>query len=122
MPGSASSSRPRRRPWAPAAGRSTITSDLIQWHFGDDAAREAATDHKESPPPNDLYIRNVNPRLRTLPVRAEATITVNTLAAGYTGGATKDVPVPVGLPGARICCTDAATARRFGSPRGTARP
>jgi hypothetical protein len=75
------------------AGRRTVTFDLIQWYFGDDAAREAATDHKESPPPNDYYIRNVSPRLRTLPVRADATITVNTLAAGYTGSAIKDVPV-----------------------------
>ena len=70
-----------------------ITFDLIQFYFGDDASREAAKDGKESPPPNDYYIRNVNPALRTLPVRADATITVNTLAAGYTGSATKNVGV-----------------------------
>ena len=70
-----------------------ITFDLIQFYFGDDATREAAKDHKESPPPNDYYIRNVNPRLRTLPVRADATVTVNTLAAGYTGSAIKNVGV-----------------------------
>jgi hypothetical protein len=70
-----------------------ITFDLIQFYFGDDAAREAAKDGKESPPPNDYYIRNVNPALRTLPVRADATITVNTLAAGYTGSATRNVDV-----------------------------
>jgi hypothetical protein len=74
-------------------GRRTITFDLVQWYFGDDAAREAAKDHKESPPPNDYYIRNVSPRLRTLPVRADATITVNTLAAESTGSATKNVQV-----------------------------
>ena len=73
--------------------RRTITLDLIQFYWGDDATREAAKDHKESPPPNDYYIRNVNPRLRTLPVRADATITVNTLAAGYTGSAIKNVNV-----------------------------
>jgi hypothetical protein len=73
--------------------RRTITFDLIQWYFGDDAAREAARDHKESPPPNDYYIRNVNPRLRTLPVRSSAAITVNALAAERTGSATQDVPV-----------------------------
>lgn len=39
-------------------GRRTITFDLIQWYSGDDAAREAAKDHKESPPPNDYHIRN----------------------------------------------------------------
>ena len=69
------------------AGR-TITFDLIQWYFGEDAAREAAKDHQESPPPNDYYIRNVNPRLRTLPVRADATVTANQVA-----GSNKDVPV-----------------------------
>lgn len=76
--------------------RRTITFDLIQLYWGDEATREAAKDHQESPPPNDYYIRNVNPRLRTLPARAEATITVNTLAAGYTGSATRNVAV--GLP------------------------
>jgi hypothetical protein len=70
-----------------------ITFDLIQFYWGEDAAREAAKDHQESPPPNDYYIRNINPRLRTLPVRADATITCNTLTAGYTGSVTKDVPV-----------------------------
>jgi hypothetical protein len=72
-----------------------ITFDLIQFYWGDDAIREAAKDHQESPPPNDYYIRNVNPRLRTLPVRADATITTNTLAAGYTGSVTKDIRVPL---------------------------
>ena len=70
-----------------------ITFDLIQLYWGDDATREAAKDHQESPPPNDYYIRNINPRLRTLPVRADATIICNTLTAGYTGSVTKDVPV-----------------------------
>jgi hypothetical protein len=64
------------------SSRRTITFDLVQWYQGDDAAREAAKDHQESPPPNDYYIRNVNSRLRTLPVRAAATITVNQIAGG----------------------------------------
>ena len=57
----------------------TITFDLVQWYFGEDATREAAKDHQESPPPNDYYIRNTNPKLRTLPTAADATITVNNL-------------------------------------------
>jgi hypothetical protein len=61
----------------PNSGR--ITFDLVQWYHGEDAAREAAKDHQESPPPNDYYIRNVNPKLRTLPTAADATITVNNL-------------------------------------------
>jgi hypothetical protein len=74
-------------------GRQTITFDLIQFFTGDAAARAAAEDGQESPPPNDYYIRNVNPRLRTLPVAAGAPITVNVLAAPSTGSSTKDVTV-----------------------------
>jgi pyruvate/2-oxoglutarate dehydrogenase complex dihydrolipoamide acyltransferase (E2) component len=77
------------------ADRRRITFDVIQFYWGDDAIKEAAKDHQESPPPNDYYIRNANPRLRTLPVRSDATITCNTLTAGYTGSATKDVRVPL---------------------------
>jgi hypothetical protein len=68
----------------------TITFDLVQWYFGEDAAREAAKDHQESPPPNDYYIRNVNPKLRTLPTAVDATITVNNLV-------NTQHPVPVTL-------------------------
>jgi hypothetical protein len=73
--------------------RRTITFDLIQFFTGDAATKAAAEDGEESPPPNDYYIRNVNPRLRTLPVAADAPITVNVLAAQSTGSATKDVSV-----------------------------
>ncbi|HWD42510.1 MAG TPA: hypothetical protein VHM23_02100 [Actinomycetota bacterium] len=72
-----------------------ITFDLIQFYWDDDATREAAKDHQESPPPNDYYIRNINPRLRTLPVARDAVITTNTLTAGYTGSATKTITVPL---------------------------
>jgi hypothetical protein len=70
-----------------------ITFDLIQFFTGEAAAKAATEDHQESPPPNDYYIRNVNPRLRTLPVRPDAPITVNVLAAQSTGSSTKDVTV-----------------------------
>ena len=75
-----------------AAGQ-TVTFDLIQFFTGEAATKAAAEDGEESPPPNDYYIRNVNSRLRTLPVKAGAPITVNVLAAQATGSATKDVPV-----------------------------
>jgi hypothetical protein len=74
-------------------GGRTVTFDLIQFFTGDAAAKAAAEDGEESPPPNDYYIRNVNPRLRTLPVRDGAPITVNALAAQATGSSTKDVLV-----------------------------
>jgi hypothetical protein len=58
------------------AGR-LITFDLIQLYFGEEAIREELKDHDtDRPAPNDVYLRNVNSRLRTLPVRAGATITV----------------------------------------------
>ena len=75
------------------AGGQTVTFDLIQFFTGEAATKAAAEDGEESPPPNDYYIRNVNSRLRTLPVRAGAPITVNVLAAQSTGSSTKDVPV-----------------------------
>jgi hypothetical protein len=68
--------------------RGKVTFDLIQYFHGDQAAIEAAKDHQESPPPNDSYSRNVNPKLRTLPVRADAAITANQLA-----GSNQDIPV-----------------------------
>jgi hypothetical protein len=74
-------------------GGQEITFDLIQFFTGDAATRAAAEDGEESPPPNDYYIRNVNSRLRTLPVQDGAPITVNVLAAQETGSSTKDVPV-----------------------------
>ena len=74
-------------------GQQTITFDLIQFFTGEAATKAAAEDGEESPPPNDYYIRNVNPRLRTLPVAPGAPITVNVLAAQSTGNATKDVSV-----------------------------
>jgi hypothetical protein len=73
--------------------RRTITFDLIQFLTGDAATKAAAEDGKESPPPNDYYIRNVNSRLRTLPVAADAPITANTLTAQSSGSATKNVPL-----------------------------
>ena len=68
--------------------RGKVTFDLIQYFHGDQATIEAAKDHQESPPPNDYFIRNVNPKLRTLPVGADATITANQIA-----GSNQDVPV-----------------------------
>ena len=95
--------------------RRTIRFDLIQFYVGDDAIREAAKDHPDTPSddpwlyaPNGHYTRNVNPRLRTLPVPSDATITVITLAwTGRNNYSDRNVPVsltklatymPTGLP------------------------
>jgi hypothetical protein len=72
-------------------GQGTVTFDLVQYFRDEAATREAAKDHQESPPPNDSYMRNVNPRLRTLPVGVGADITANQLA-----GSNENVPVSLG--------------------------
>jgi hypothetical protein len=77
-------------------GGRTVTFDLIQWFEGDAAAKAAAEDGQESPPPNDYYTRNVNPRLRTLPVTSGAQITLTRLTAGQSGGNAAG-PVPADL-------------------------
>jgi hypothetical protein len=73
----------------------TVTFDLVQWFSGDAATKAAAEDGQESPPPNDYYIRNVNPRLRTLPVTPDArlSLTRQTLNAGGSGSAAANVEV-----------------------------
>jgi hypothetical protein len=49
--------------------------DLAAWFDGDDAIRHAAEDGAESPPPNDYYIRNVDPTVLVREVAAEVTVT-----------------------------------------------
>jgi hypothetical protein len=73
------------------AGARLVTVDVVQFLTGDAAAKAAKEDGGESPPPNDYWIRNANPKLRTLAVLAGAKITVNTLAADETGSSTQDV-------------------------------
>jgi hypothetical protein len=51
-----------------SANATAIEFDLACWFTGDAAALAAAEDGEESPPPNDYYIRNVNPQLRTISV------------------------------------------------------
>jgi hypothetical protein len=77
-------------------GGRTVTFDLIQWFEGDAAAKAAAEDGQESPPPNDYYTRNVNPRLRTLPVTSGARITLTRQTTGQSGGNAAG-PVPADL-------------------------
>lgn len=71
----------------------TIVIDVVEFFTGAEAAKAASEDGQESPPPNDYYIRNVNKRLRRLPVVPTARITVNVLGSDETGDATKDLPV-----------------------------
>ena len=104
--------------------RRTIRFDLIQFYGGDEALREAAKDHPEASPdevrqwvPNDFYIRNVNPKLRILPVPAEAAITVITLAWGEGPADSQIVPVSL----TKLAAYMPAGERPFRSRCGTAR-
>ena len=69
----------------------TVTFDLVQWFDGDAATKAAAEDGEESPPPNDYYIRNVNPRLRTLPVAPDARLSLSGVTLGQGGADSTEV-------------------------------
>lgn len=45
-----------------------VSFDLACWFTGDAAVVASAEDGEESPPPNDYYVRNLNPQLRQLDV------------------------------------------------------
>lgn len=82
----------------------TLTVDVVQLFLGAAASSAAAADHApEVPPPNDVWIRNQSPTLRTLYVTTTAPITVNVLGASWTHSATTNVAVSLtrlaGLPG-----------------------
>lgn len=56
------------------ADTTSIKFDLACWFTGDGAVQAAAQDGAESPPPNDYYVRNENPQLRTIPVASGAEV------------------------------------------------
>jgi hypothetical protein len=63
-----------------------VTIDVVQFFFGEAATEAARADGStDLPPPNDHWIRNVNPALRTLPVAPHAPVTVNILSSDETG-------------------------------------
>ena len=55
-----------------SADATAIEFDLACWFGGEGAILAADEDGEESPPPNDYYIRNVNPQLRTISVGSMA--------------------------------------------------
>jgi hypothetical protein len=77
----------------------TVTVDVIQFLTGDEAIaayREDTSEDPEGDPPNDYFIRNENPLLRTLPVAAEVAVTVVRLGepsgAGSVPSTFEDLP------------------------------
>jgi len=56
-----------------SASPSGIEFDLACWSTGQAAVAAAAEDGAE-PPPNDYYVRNDNPQIRSLPVSSESDV------------------------------------------------
>ena len=54
----------------------TISFDVVQWYVGDDATAAWQDEYHDDPqgPPNDYFVRNDNPTVRTAPVAADATV------------------------------------------------
>lgn len=74
----------------PSHGR--ITVDVVQLFIGAAAAQAARQDGStDIPPPNDVWIRNTNPTLRTLPVTPAAPITVNVHGTAESGSSTTNI-------------------------------
>jgi hypothetical protein len=73
--------------------KKTVRFDAIQFLTGEAANKAAAEDGEDSPPPNDYYIRNTNPKVRTLSIAPSVTVTVNVLAAADTGSSTEDTRI-----------------------------
>jgi len=57
-------------------GSGAIVVDVIQFLTGEAAKQASVADGNGDDVPNDYYIRNVNPRLRTLALAADANVTV----------------------------------------------
>lgn len=57
-----------------SATETELGFDLACWFSGDAAARAAAEDGEESPPPNDYYVRNQSEQLRILTVHTDAEV------------------------------------------------
>lgn len=68
-----------------SGGGYSLVADYAQFLTGDAAAKAAAAAGEESPPPNDFFIVNQNERLRTLPVAANARVSIVTADSQWDG-------------------------------------
>jgi hypothetical protein len=71
------------------AGR-TVTFDLIQFLTGEEAKKAWVAMHPDEPdgPPNDYFIVNQNPRLRTMGIADPVAVVVVDMSGGGVGGKT----------------------------------
>jgi hypothetical protein len=59
-----------------------VTVDFAEFLMGAEAEAAATAAGEESPPPNDYWISNVNPKLRDFPVQAGAIVRLTSTAEG----------------------------------------
>lgn len=72
----------------------TLVVDVIQFLTGDAARTASTADGHGAEVPNDYYIRNVNPMLRTLPFAEAAEVTVLDSSVGGSDAA-RSVPADI---------------------------
>jgi len=85
-----------------AAGSRTLTMDLVEFLTGDRAIQEWQKHYPNSPdetPPNDYFILNDNPKLRTIPLASHVSVKV------VNGGSTPTLEVGVAGLGAYLSDT-----------------
>lgn len=63
-------------------GTSSLQFDLACFYTGGNAALAASEDGAESPPPNDYYIRNNNPALRSVPIDSSTVYRITSTMGG----------------------------------------
>ncbi|MGA9596990.1 MAG: hypothetical protein WBV06_12570, partial [Acidimicrobiia bacterium] len=82
-------------------GANEIVADYIQWLTGDAANQAAFEDgvigSVDEGVPNDYYIRNTNPQLRTLPLGDNPLVILQTSAVGSVSGVTVPIDEWLGL-------------------------
>lgn len=76
------------------ADAGTLVVDVIQFLTGDAARKASMADGHGAEVPNDYYIRNVNPKLRTLSFAETAEVTVLDISVGGRDAA-RSVPADV---------------------------
>jgi germination protein M len=82
-------------------GSDQIVADYVQWLTGDEANQAAFEDGAigsvDEGVPNDYYIRNTNPQLRTLPLADNALVILQTPAVGSVTGVAVSTDAWLGL-------------------------
>jgi hypothetical protein len=76
-----------------SGGASILRIDYVQFLTGGEAADAAAAHGDESPPPNDYYVVNDNPKIREFPIQPGIPVTVVTNNDGTSDAAGHTIPL-----------------------------